>query len=203
MSISKTLAASLAAGTALFTPAFAAAADRVETKEVAVSVEKLAEGLDHPWAVEVMPDGAYLVTERPGRMRIVKDGKLSDPIAGVPKVSARGQGGLMDVALAPDFATSRRVYFTAAIGNQRGTGTGAFSATLAADGRKLDEREAIFTMARLTGGQHPLWFAHRDRPGWQPLHQRRRSRQSRSLAGLEGQCGRDRTYQSRRQHPCR
>ncbi|NLS04514.1 PQQ-dependent sugar dehydrogenase [Rhizobium sp. P32RR-XVIII] len=153
MTISRTLAASLVA--AFLTPAFASAADRVETKEFAVSVEKLAEGLEHPWAVEVMPDGAYLVTERPGRMRIVKDGKLSDPIAGLPKVNARGQGGLLDVALAPDFATSRTLYFTASIGDQSGTGTAAFSATLAADGMKLENVKRIFTMAQLTSsGMH-------------------------------------------------
>jgi glucose/arabinose dehydrogenase len=152
MTISRTLAASLVAGAALLIPAFASPADRVETKEVAVSVEKLADGLEHPWAVEVMPDGSYLVTERPGRMRIVKDGKVSDPIAGVPKVSARGQGGLLDVALAADFATSRTIFLTASIGNQTGTGTAAFSATLGPDGTKLENVKRIFTMGRLTGG---------------------------------------------------
>ena len=73
----------------------AGAADTVNTQDLAVRVDKLADGLEHPWAVEVLPDGAYLVTERPGRMRIVRDGKVSGPIGGVPKVSARGQGGLM------------------------------------------------------------------------------------------------------------
>ncbi|WP_049736215.1 PQQ-dependent sugar dehydrogenase [Rhizobium ecuadorense] len=128
------------------------AADTVNTQGPTVRVEKLADGLDHPWAVEVLPDGAYLVTERPGRVRIVRDGKVSDPIGGVPKVSARGQGGLMDAALAPDFATSRKLYFTAAVANGQGSGTEAFSATLSVDERRLDAVTPVFTMRRFTSG---------------------------------------------------
>ncbi|QKK22958.1 PQQ-dependent sugar dehydrogenase [Rhizobium hidalgonense] len=128
------------------------AADTVSTQGPTVRVEKLAEGLEHPWAVEVLPDGAYLVTERPGRMRIVREGKVSAPIGGVPKVSARGQGGLMDVALTPDFATSRKLYFTAAIANGQGSGTEAFSATLSADEKRLDAVTPVFTMRRFTSG---------------------------------------------------
>ncbi|HWT56967.1 MAG TPA: PQQ-dependent sugar dehydrogenase [Rhizobium sp.] len=128
------------------------AADIVNTQDLAVRVDKLADGLEHPWAVEVLPDGAYLVTERPGRMRIIRDGKVSDPIDGVPRVSARGQGGLMDVALAPDFATSRKLYFTAAIANRQGSGTEAFSATLSTDEKTLDAVTPVFTMQRFTSG---------------------------------------------------
>jgi glucose/arabinose dehydrogenase len=145
-------AATLAAATAIVHPALAQSADTVETKEVTVRVEKVAEGLEHPWAVEVLPDGGYLVTERPGRMRIVRDGKVSDPISGVPKVSARGQGGLLDVALAPDFAASRRLYFTAATATSRGSGTQAFTATLSRDERSLEGVKPIFTMRRFTPG---------------------------------------------------
>ncbi|HEV2631249.1 MAG TPA: PQQ-dependent sugar dehydrogenase [Pseudolabrys sp.] len=68
--------------------------------------------LVHPWALAFLPDGRMLVTERPGRMRIVdRDGKASAPLAGVPKVYARSQAGLMDVTLAHDFAQSHRIYF--------------------------------------------------------------------------------------------
>ena len=141
-----------AAALALFGAVSADAADTVKTQDLTVRVDKLADGLEHPWAVEVMPDGAYLVTERPGRMRIIRDGKVSDPIGGVPKVSARGQGGLMDVALAPDFATSRKLYFTAAMANGRGSGTEAFSATLSADEKTLDAVTPVFTMRRFTSG---------------------------------------------------
>ncbi|EJC80474.1 glucose/sorbosone dehydrogenase [Rhizobium leguminosarum bv. trifolii WSM2297] len=141
-----------AAALVLFGAIPAGAADTVSTQGPAVLIEKLADGLEHPWAVEVLPDGAYLVTERPGRMRIVRDGKVSAPIGGVPKVSARGQGGLMDVALAPDFATSRKLYFTAAIANGQGSGTEAFSATLSADEKRLDAVTPVFTMRRFTSG---------------------------------------------------
>ncbi|MBX4991871.1 glucose/arabinose dehydrogenase [Rhizobium binae] len=132
--------------------ASADAADTVNTQGPTVRVEKLTDGLDHPWAVEVLTDGAYLVTERPGRMRVIRDGKASDPIAGIPKVSARGQGGLMDVALAPDFATSRKLYFTAAVANAKGSGTEVFSATLSRDEKRLDAVTPVFTMRRFTSG---------------------------------------------------
>ncbi|ANL35203.1 PQQ-dependent sugar dehydrogenase [Rhizobium phaseoli] len=141
-----------AAALILFGAVSADAADTINTQGPTVRVEKLAGGLDHPWAVEVLPDGAYLVTERPGRMRIIRDGKLSEPIGNGPKVSARGQGGLMDVALAPDFATSRKLYFTAAIAKAQGSGTEAFSATLSRDEKRLDAVTPVFTMRRFTSG---------------------------------------------------
>ena len=75
-----------------------------------VTVESFAKGLEHPWGLQFLPGGRLLVTERPGRMRVVApDGTLSPSLGGVPKVAATGQGGLLDVALAPDFATSRRI----------------------------------------------------------------------------------------------
>jgi glucose/arabinose dehydrogenase len=75
-------------------------------------VETVASGLVHPWALAFLPDGRMLVTERPGRMRIVaRDGKLSPPVAGVPPVAARGQAGLLDVALDRGFAQNRTIYF--------------------------------------------------------------------------------------------
>ncbi len=128
------------------------AADTVETKKVQVQVETIASGLEHPWAVAVLPDGGYLVTERPGRLRIIRDGKLSAPISGVPKVYARSQGGLMDVELAPDFATSRTLYLTAATPGDGGSGTEAFSATLSADGTALENVKSIFKMRKFTSG---------------------------------------------------
>jgi glucose/arabinose dehydrogenase len=78
-----------------------------------VSVETIAKGLENPWGMQFLPDGRLLVTERPGRMRIVsKDGKLSEPIAGVPEVAVIGQGGMLDVLLAPDFDTTGTIYFS-------------------------------------------------------------------------------------------
>src|SRR5262244_2304173 len=77
-----------------------------------VVVETVAKGLDHPWAIAFLPAGRMLVTERPGRMRIVsKDGKLSPALAGVPKVFASGQGGLHDVVLDRNYAQNHTIYF--------------------------------------------------------------------------------------------
>ena len=89
-----------------------------------VRVDTIASGLEHPWAVAILPDGRFLVTERPGRLRIVeRDGRLSAPLGGVPAVAARGQGGLLDVALDPRFAENRLVYlsFSEPDGNEAGT----------------------------------------------------------------------------------
>jgi glucose/arabinose dehydrogenase len=78
-----------------------------------LKVETVARGLVHPWALAFLPDGRMLVTERPGRMRIVtRGGKLSPPLAGVPKVFASGQGGLLDVVLDRDFGQNQTVYFS-------------------------------------------------------------------------------------------
>lgn len=78
-----------------------------------VRAETFASGLVRPWALAFMPDGRLLVTERPGRLRIVgKDGALSPPVTGLPAVSAEGQGGLLDVALDPQFATTQMIYWS-------------------------------------------------------------------------------------------
>src|SRR5690606_41629307 len=76
-------------------------------------VVTVAKGLENPWALQFLPDGRMLVTERPGRIRIVaRDGSLSAPLANVPEVFASGQGGLLDLHLDSDFASSRRLYFS-------------------------------------------------------------------------------------------
>src|SRR6185369_13365443 len=78
----------------------------------AIRVETVARGLSNPWGLAFLPDGRMLVTERPGRMRIVaRDGTLSGPLAGVPKVVAANQGGLLDVVLDRDFAKNSTIYF--------------------------------------------------------------------------------------------
>jgi aldose sugar dehydrogenase len=82
-------------------------------KTAPVTVETFAKGLEHPWGLQFLPDGRMLVTERPGRIRIVdKDGKLSSPVAGLPRVFAGGQGGLLDIALDPAFASNGMIYWT-------------------------------------------------------------------------------------------
>jgi len=100
----------------LVLPAFAQEAPRSPTPKEAPLPARLttvAQGLQHPWGLAFLPDGRMLVTERPGRLRIVnRDGQLSGPLAGVPTVLVRGQGGLLDVALGPTFEQDRLVYLS-------------------------------------------------------------------------------------------
>lgn len=100
------------------------ASPQPSSREDVVRAETYVSGLVHPWALEFMPDGRLLVTERPGRLRIVgTDGTLSAPLTGVPAVHAVSQGGLLDVALDPDFASNRTIYlsFAEAEGDLAGT----------------------------------------------------------------------------------
>ena len=77
-----------------------------------LSTQPVATGLEHPWALAFLPDGRYLVTERPGRMRTVEaGGRLNAPLKGLPAIAAAGQGGLLDLVLDSDFASNRQLYF--------------------------------------------------------------------------------------------
>ena len=90
----------------------------------AFNVGTVAKGLEHPWSLAFLPDGRMLVTERPGRLRLAgRDGKLSEPLDGVPRVYASGQGGLLDVALSPAFNKDRLVYLSFAEPGEGGAGT--------------------------------------------------------------------------------
>lgn len=142
----------------------------LHTERATLELREVTGGLEHPWALAFLPDGNILVTERPGRLRVVTpEGRLGPPLGGVPAVFARNQGGLLDVALAPDFASSRYVYLAYAEaqgGNQAGTAVcrGRLNAALT----QLDDFEVIFRQvpaqstghhfgARLVfdaGGQH-------------------------------------------------
>lgn len=110
-------------------------------------VETAVRGLVHPWGFQFLPDGRMIITEVRGTMRLAgKDGALS-PVAGVPPVLAQGQGGLLDIALAPDFAQSRRLYFTfAEPRGSAGSGTALARALFVEDGSgaRLDKAEVIF-----------------------------------------------------------
>jgi glucose/arabinose dehydrogenase len=118
-------------------------------------VETLATGLEHPWSAEALPAGGVLVSERPGRLRIVRDGKVSKPLAGVPKVAEQGQGGLLDIALDPGFAENRTLYLTLAARGEGGYGTALVRAKLAADESGLTDVKELFRMNKFTGkGQH-------------------------------------------------
>ena len=110
-----------------------------------LAVETLAGGLDHPWGIAVLPEGGYLVTERSGRLNHVGETGEVREIAGVPEVHAEKQGGLLDVALAEDFATSRTIYLTYAKPMGEGlSATAAARATLAEDMTTLTDLTEIF-----------------------------------------------------------
>jgi glucose/arabinose dehydrogenase len=107
----------------------------------------VAHGLVHPWGLAFLPDGSMLVTERPGRMRIVsKQGDLGAPLEGLPAVDARAQGGLLDVALDPKFTDNRLVYWSYAEGDGNGSnGTAVARGRL--NGQRLEQVEVIFRQA--------------------------------------------------------
>jgi glucose/arabinose dehydrogenase len=81
-------------------------ADSVRTQYEQIRVVQLAAGLERPWGLAFLPDGAFLVTERPGRLQLVRDGRKTE-VTGLPEISAIRQGGLLDVSLHPDFADNR------------------------------------------------------------------------------------------------
>ncbi len=120
-----------------------------------VRAETYASGLVNPWALAFMPDGRLLVTERPGRLRIVaKDGSLSAPLSGVPRVHASGQGGLLDVALDPAFSVNRLVYLSYAEPDDSGrVGTAVARGKLGESG--LENVEVIYRQRpKMRGGNH-------------------------------------------------
>lgn len=118
------------------------------TANVKFDTVVVAKGLEHPWAIAVMPDGDMLVTERPGRMRIVsKDGSISAPIAGLPAVDGRDQGGLLDVVLDPQFDVNQRIYWSYAEPREGGNGTAVAHGKLVREAApRVDEVEVIWRM---------------------------------------------------------
>ncbi len=106
-------------------------------------IVRLVEGLEYPWSLAFLPDGSMLVTERPGRLRVIRDGKLlREPVAGLPEVAAHGQGGLFDVVLHPQFATNQLIYFAYAARGPDGIGTELARARYAAG--RLTKVEVLF-----------------------------------------------------------
>jgi glucose/arabinose dehydrogenase len=126
----------------------------VQTQSGPVSVQVVARDLNDPWALAFLPDGRMLVTQRSGRLRIVtREGAVSAPIAGVPAVYSSGQGGLLDIALAPDFATSRLIYFSFGEPGEGGAST-AVARTRFADDRLQDVTVIFRAVPRTGGGAH-------------------------------------------------
>jgi glucose/arabinose dehydrogenase len=138
--------------TAIFTAALAMAGTFLPVWAVAqasnVRTEAVARGLENPWAVAFIGDGRMLVTERPGRMRVVgANGQISEPLAGVPPVVAQGQGGLLDLITDRDFERNRTIYFCYAEPAASGSAnsTAMASAVLSSDARRLEQVRVIFS----------------------------------------------------------
>lgn len=129
---------------------------RLKTDAGDILVETVARGLNHPWGAAFLPDGRILVTERAGRLRIVgTDGQVSAAIDGVPRVQAQGQGGLLDVALDPEFPQNRLVYLSYAEPRDGGAATAAARARLNEAGTALENLTVIFRQQpAVSGGNH-------------------------------------------------
>jgi aldose sugar dehydrogenase len=149
----RTMGALLCAGVWLCAPALHAQV--ISTQEHSFRVVRLVEGLEHPWSLAFLPDGRLLVTERPGRLRIVEqDGKLEPrPVSGLPEVAEYGQGGLLDVVLHPRYAENGLVYFAFAARGTGGVSTEVGRGRLS--GNRLENVQVIFRQQPKTAaGQH-------------------------------------------------
>jgi glucose/arabinose dehydrogenase len=140
-------------------PVLAASTQAMKSEQGTLEVTSIAKGLEHPWSVAFLPDRqGMLVTERPGNLRLVSaEGKLSAPISGVPKVWAKGQGGLLDVALSPDFKQDRLIYLSYAEGGGQGdkAGTAVGRGRLSDDLASLKDFTVIFRQEpKLSVGNH-------------------------------------------------
>jgi glucose/arabinose dehydrogenase len=135
-----------------FAPAFAGQTRAPEARSgVTIATEEIARGLNHPWAIAFLPDGRMLVTERAGRLRVVtRDGTVSDPIEGLPLIEVRGQGGLLDVVLGPNFASDRMIYLSYAEARPGGNNTAVARGRLSNDDRSISDLRVIFR-------QNPPW----------------------------------------------
>lgn len=143
-----------------FEPAFENQTRAPALGETEVTVETFAEGLQFPWGIAALPGGGYLVTEQPGRLvHVGEDGSVSGPIAGVPEVDYRRQGGLLDVAVAEDFAQSRRLWLSFSKLTEAGTHTAAVTATLSGDMRTLEDVTEIFLQQ--PGSPTPMHYGSR------------------------------------------
>ncbi|MDF3164343.1 PQQ-dependent sugar dehydrogenase [Pseudomonas proteolytica] len=153
------LATCCASALATALPALAGDPRQFPSEQGSVTATAIVKGLDHPWAVAFLPDQqGFLVTERPGALRFVsRDGKLSAPLSGVPQVWAKGQGGLLDVVLSPDFKEDRLVYLSYAEGGGQGgtAGTAVGRGRLSDDLSSLKDFQVILRQApKLSTGNH-------------------------------------------------
>ena len=134
-------------------PVAAASPDRYATETGDILVETVASGLNHPWGMAMLPDRSILVTERRGRLWRLVDGERSE-ITGLPEIAAAGQGGLLDIAVDEDFASSRRIWLTYSEPGPGGAGTALATATLPTDFSRLENFKRIWAMAKKTRTRH-------------------------------------------------
>ncbi len=155
LTLSAALLAALAATPALAQSGAGQGVKTVQTSAGPVAVSRFADGLERPWGIDFLPDGRALVTEKPGRLRIVaRDGTLSAPLGGTPKVLVQGQGGLMDVAVDPQFSQNRTIYLAYAEAGDNGlSGTALGRGTLT--DRGIENFQVIFRQSpKMDGGHH-------------------------------------------------
>lgn len=124
----------------------AAAAETFDTEKGKITVDVITDRLPHPWAIDFLPDGRMIVTERGGKMRIVTQaGGVGEAIKGVPAVAAGGQGGLLDVAVHPNFTENRLIYWSFSEAGQGGNSTAVARGRLSEDATTLNEVRVIFS----------------------------------------------------------
>lgn len=149
--MSNTFTLSLLSASLLF--ATSLSAQTLTTEKTSLTLEKVAQGLEHPWGLAFLPDGRMLVTERSGKLRYVNtDGSLSAPLAGLPDVEVAGQGGLLDVLLHPNFAENNQVYISYNEPSENGSSTAVAIATLNAD--RIENVNVIFSASPKFKSRH-------------------------------------------------
>ncbi|VAW89476.1 PQQ-dependent oxidoreductase, gdhB family [hydrothermal vent metagenome] len=136
----------IVATTFILTPLVVASAETVNSDDYSLRVKTLTSGLERPWGLAFLPDGRMLVTERPGRLRLITaDGQLNPkPITGLPQIEANGQGGLLDIVLHPDYAKNGWLYLSYVASDRRSSGTEV--ARFRLDGDRLKDFQSIFRM---------------------------------------------------------
>ncbi|MEO1248589.1 MAG: PQQ-dependent sugar dehydrogenase [Pseudomonadota bacterium] len=146
--------AAIAVAALPLTAALAQTESVFESEDHRFTLETVIDGLENPWGMAFLPNGDILVTERPGRLRLIEEGQLVDqPIDGLPDIRAQGQGGLLDVAIDPDFDQNSLVYLSYSAGGLLGSGTTVSRGRL--DGLELVDVEEIFRAEpRSRGGRH-------------------------------------------------
>jgi glucose/arabinose dehydrogenase len=147
--------------TALITlsvPVASAQDSSIKTERYTLKVETLASGLASPWSVALLPDGLTLITEKPGKLRVLRQGRLLErPVSGLPEVTVRGQGGLLDVVAHPGYQKNRLIYWSYSAGTSTEVGTEVARGRLSCEGDdcRVSDVQVIFTQKpKVNAGQH-------------------------------------------------